>query len=204
MARDRSLFDPSKYVIPSAAELIYKMREHGTGETKLAVARLALVSFGERATCEDVFDVLESRPDDVPGATVRKAQTLALTGNPEPVKTTAPMLEDLHLPPETLARLARERAERGQQTVNVKLVPQSLPPVQSMTPQEIAEVTAAAIDRVLAKREESDRKFRDDFLAALAAQPASVPVAEKVDAAPVETPKPAEAPKVPDTAPKKK
>lgn len=79
--------------ITSGAELVRKLKESGTGEAKLLVARGVLVARGAKATAGDVLEALALQ---FPGSlTVAKAKSLAAIGewNPEDAKP-APTIED--------------------------------------------------------------------------------------------------------------
>ena len=79
--------------ITSGAELVKKLKESGTGEAKLLVARGVLVARGAKATAGDVLEALALQ---FPGSlTVAKAKAFAEVGewNPESARP-IPTIED--------------------------------------------------------------------------------------------------------------
>lgn len=88
-------------VVTNGAELVRKLRETGTGESKLAIARKVLQDVFARdkrhATAEEVLDALRGSSDVTP-ATVAKAEMIAETGfwSPAAVEKQRP-IEDVLL-----------------------------------------------------------------------------------------------------------
>ena len=80
--------------ITSGAELVKKLKESGTGEAKLTVARAVLSEKGAKATAEDVIEALAQKwPNSL---TIKKAKSFAACGefDPESKEATAPAIED--------------------------------------------------------------------------------------------------------------
>ena len=81
--------------INDGAALVRKLKESGTGEAKLAVARAALAgahAAGRRATSEEVLEALEAA--GVNPLTVQKAWAFATTGEHVTEEVRVPAIED--------------------------------------------------------------------------------------------------------------
>ena len=81
--------------INDGAALVRKLKESGTGEAKLAVARPALSAAraaGRRATSEEVLEALEAA--DVNPLTLQKAWAFATTGEHVTEEVRVPAIED--------------------------------------------------------------------------------------------------------------
>ena len=168
---------PGTGPITGGAELILAMRLHGTGEAKLNVARLALVQHGNAATAEDVLTELRKRPDIVPHATVLKAESLSLTGQPPPAPKAAPQMEDM-LAPEAFRRQMEEAERKGR----------GAKAAGPMTPDEIASLVSQSVAATIAKMKADDEaEFRNrskaDAEAAKARAEAEAKVKADADAA---------------------